>query len=381
MNLIVSLFMFSFLSKTYLDETIGELNLVITTIGFLSILSFLGLEKRIQMSDFKNKLSINLLISFVISFFGFFIIFCILNFPIKYIEDFKILFSIGLIGFSEVIKIFLNKLRLSFNQISFTYSASLISNVTKTFIIIVSFKYVSLNSLLIAYFVSNLFEILLLVKGLNFCFKKTNFSFFKKNKNEILFNLPNRVLNFFNQNILSLIIVFIFDLKILGIFFISKKLLEIPLNLVNSILSDAFLSDIKNSDNSFRITLNYILTVVIIYILGLLIFQSISDGFYFSILPKWNLYYPIILTLMPYIFVRQITSIISLYFFKVNKTQILLAFNLTALFSIFILSIYSSYFNLNFENFLNYFSIISTFNYSIFLIYTLIYIYEKQRLL
>jgi len=149
----------------------------------------------------------------------------------------------------------------------------------------------------------------------------------KKYKKLPIFNLPNALMDGFRLSGINILIANFFTISILGQFSLAWKMIQTPMALIGSSLSQVFFQKISSTDKSnlndlvkkFIIKASFIALPIF-----LIIYFFSTDIFIFIFGENWKLSGEIASILAPWIFLNFLTAPMANVFIVLNKQEIVL---------------------------------------------------------
>ncbi len=204
------------------------------------------------------------------------------------------------------------------------------------------------------------------------------FAMMRKYKKLPMFNLPNAVIDGFRLSGISILIAKFFTTATLGQFALAWKIVQTPMSLIGSSLSQVFFQKISSANKS---DLNSLVKIFIIKAslialpIFLIIYFFAVDIFIFIFGENWKLAGEIASVMTPWLFLNFITSPISTLFIVLNRQDTILIFSI--IYMLVPLSIIYFLKELDFLVVLNYVSI-SMAILLLFFIYLVIFYTKKD---
>lgn len=155
------------------------------------------------------------------------------------------------------------------------------------------------------------------------------FSMIRKYKKLPIYNLPNAIIDGFRLSGISILIAKFFTTATLGQFSLAWKMVQTPMSLIGSSLSQVFFQKISscNKKDLYRIVMKFILQASIVSApIFLFIFFFAVDVFMFVFGDNWKLAGEAASVMTPWLFLNFITSPLSTLFITLNKQDIMLIF-------------------------------------------------------
>ncbi len=204
------------------------------------------------------------------------------------------------------------------------------------------------------------------------------FAMMRKYKKLPMFNLPNAVIDGFRLSGISILIAKFFTTATLGQFALAWKMVQTPMSLIGSSLSQVFFQKISSANKS---DLNSLVKIFIIKAslialpIFLIIYFFAVDIFIVIFGENWKLAGEIASVMTPWLFLNFITSPISTLFIVLNRQDTILIFSI--IYMLVPLSIIYFLKELDFLVVLNYVSI-SMAILLLFFIYLVIFYTKKD---
>ncbi len=157
------------------------------------------------------------------------------------------------------------------------------------------------------------------------------FAMMRKYKKLPMFNLPNAVIDGFRLSGISILIAKFFTTATLGQFALAWKIVQTPMSLIGSSLSQVFFQKISSANKS---DLNSLVKIFIIKAslialpIFLIIYFFAVDIFIFIFGENWKLAGEIASVMTPWLFLNFITSPISTLFIVLNRQDTILIFSI-----------------------------------------------------
>lgn len=152
----------------------------------------------------------------------------------------------------------------------------------------------------------------------------------KKYKKFPMYNMPNALIDQFRMNGINLLIVYYFSNALLGQFYMAFRMLQAPMGLVGTSLSQVFVQKIASSERSeiYGIVYKFITkSLLLVFPLFFFLYFYVADIFIFIFGDKWNMAGDIASLLVPWIFVNFISSPISSVFIVLHHQEKMLIFS------------------------------------------------------
>jgi len=153
------------------------------------------------------------------------------------------------------------------------------------------------------------------------------FALIKKYKKLPIFNLPNALIDGFRLSGISILIAKIFTVATLGQFSLAWKMLQAPISLISSSLSQVFfqkISSAKKSDLDAIVKRFLIKSILIALPIFMIIYFYAVDIFMVVFGEKWRLAGEIASILSPWLFLNFITAPMANLFIVLNRQEIVL---------------------------------------------------------
>lgn len=372
------------LAKIYGSEAFGLYGLYVSIYSFLSIVNTLELEKGIVILSSKKESKILMNSLFIIALLvpiSYLIIYSIIQFQFQVIT-----IELGIVLLSVLASILFSFLKIHESFFTFSKNFLPISN-SKIFtsifnIIFQSLLFIKFKNMGLIY--GNIITLIFI----SIYYFKKNFSYLTSVKiREIKISLnsgapiikyvfPSSIVNSLALNIMPLLIITFFSLEEAGVYFLSLKILAIPLFLINSSISQAYY---QKSQDLFKLAkeklYDFSKQIVFINLVIMLIFIILinSLGIYFLEIIfdySWENIRSITFILSFLILARSSFNPISNIILVLNKNHISFLFSCYLLF-ISLLSIYLGYISNDFEKTVISLSILGGLGYLILLVYFL----------
>ena len=165
----------------------------------------------------------------------------------------------------------------------------------------------------------------------------------KKHKKLPLLNLPNAIIDGFRLSGINLLIAKFFTMATLGQFSLALKMVQVPMALVGSSLSQVFFQKVSSASKNdlYIIIKSFIIKASLVAgPLFILLFLFAEEVFIFIFGDKWVLAGQSASIMTPWLFLNFISSPLSSLFIVLNKQEIMLIFSvfymIVPLFIIFI---------------------------------------------
>ena len=192
------------------------------------------------------------------------------------------------------------------------------------------------------------------------------------------YNLPNALIDGFRLAGINILIAKFFTTSILGQFSLAWKMLQVPMALIGSSLSQVFFQKISSSKKSdlHLIVKKFIFKSLFISVpIFLLIYIYSVDIFIIIFGEKWKLAGEAASVMTPWLFLNFLTSPLSTIFITINKQEVLLIFSI-----VFMSLPLSLIYFFHYLNFINMLEIISFSMSTLLLIFIFLVLYFTKRL-
>jgi len=173
------------------------------------------------------------------------------------------------------------------------------------------------------FFKNKTFEIILNTKQIQVLLKK-----YKKFP---IFNMPNALIDQFRMNGINLLIVYYFSNALLGQFYMAFRMLQAPMGLIGTSLSQVFVQKIASSKESeiYGIVYNFIFkSFLFVFPIFLFLYFYVADIFVFVFGEKWQTAGQIASLLIPWVFVNFVSSPISNVYIVLHHQEKMLLFSI-----------------------------------------------------
>ncbi|BAF71056.1 lipopolysaccharide biosynthesis protein [Sulfurovum sp. NBC37-1] len=153
------------------------------------------------------------------------------------------------------------------------------------------------------------------------------FSLAKKHKKLPIYNLPNAIIDGFRLSGISILIAKFFTAATLGQFSLAFKMVQTPMSLISSSLSQVFYQKVSSSKRSdlYRIVVRFILKASLVAIpVFLFIYLFADDIFVFIFGENWKLAGEAASVLTPWLFLNFISSPLGTILIVLNKQEVIL---------------------------------------------------------
>jgi len=162
--------------------------------------------------------------------------------------------------------------------------------------------------------------------------RKKVLAFARRYRKLPLFNLPNILIDGFRVGTINILIGKLFNLSTLGQFSLAWRVVQTPMSLIGSSISEIFFQKIsisKNREEIKRVVKLYIYRATLLTTPIFVTIYFISEPlFKFIFGTKWGIAGEIASIMTPWFFLNFLTSPISTIFIKIDKQEILLLFSI-----------------------------------------------------
>lgn len=341
-----------YLAKLFGPENYGIYGSIISLSSILSLGFTLQLDKIIVLSKIeeskKNWVSFIFIVIFLLSFFT------LLVFHFFELSFFS--YSLDLINIAILIASFMAIIWLFEALLTSNKSFKILSNskVVFSFSMVICqfllFYFNVFNGLLLGFVIAQSMIILFYVIYHNSYYKKINFSSIKNevniHKDIPYFLLPSNLINGIGLHIMPILILAYFDVNSAAVYFLSLKILSMPLHLMTSSLGNVFFkraSDTASENSLYNTTKKVVVVNVAIMMIFLTLINTVGVFFLeFIFDSKWNQLNDYLLILSFLFLARASFNPISSLIVVKKKNNIGLIFNIF-LVIINIVSIYIGY--------------------------------------
>ncbi len=168
-------------------------------------------------------------------------------------------------------------------------------------------------------------------KLLKYVNKLKIFALMKKHKKLPMLNLPNAIIDGFRLSGINILIAKYFTAATLGQFALSWKMVQLPMGIIGSSLSQVFFQKLANTNKSDlnKIIQKYIIKASIVALpIFLIIYFFSVDIFIFIFGENWKMAGESASIMTPWFFLNFITSPLSSIFLVLNKQEIVLIFSI-----------------------------------------------------
>ena len=156
----------------------------------------------------------------------------------------------------------------------------------------------------------------------------------KKHKKLPLYNLPNAIMDDFKLLFVTILIGKLFSVAILGEFSLAWKMLQVPMSLIGSSLSQVLYVELAQVEvkELNKVAKNFLLkTSLIISPIFIFIYFFSEDIFSFVFGEKWLMSGTIASILSPWMFFSFLTSPLASIFIIINKQEVLFIYSIIIL--------------------------------------------------
>lgn len=346
-----------FLAKIYGEEAYGIFGLFVSILGIVNILNTLQLEKCIVVAEEKKESNFwfNYLIK-IIPVLSIIIIVCI--FFISQFSNFtnlNIYVLIGLLFCSIVssINIVHNSLFTFLKDFKILSNSKVFITLSNLFFQIILYNYFDIYGLILGFIATQtILSTYFFIKNystVNLTRVRNTKTYLKSRKKILKFLLPANFLNSLAINLMPILILSFFGATEAGVYFLSLKILSIPLFLISSSVNDVYFKQsseliIKNKHELFTTTKTIVITNTLIMMVFLIIINTIGifvlEWFFGK---SWN-NLSIYIFMLSFLMLARITfNPISSLIVVLNKTYEGLIFN-SYLFIVNLVAIYLGYY-------------------------------------
>lgn len=143
------------------------------------------------------------------------------------------------------------------------------------------------------------------------------------------YNLPNAIIDGFRLSGISILIAKFFTTATLGQFSLAWKMVQMPMSIIGSSLSQVFFQKVSSANKSdlHRIVLKFIVKASVVSVpIFLLIYFFAADIFKFVFGENWGLAGQAASTMAPWLCLSFLSSPLSTLFITLNKQDIMLIF-------------------------------------------------------
>lgn len=373
------------LAKIYGSEAFGVLGIYFSISSIFNILNTLQLDraivllhKKTERINLMNTLFIIVILMASFSFTFYYFLDIILDLKLINIWLFFLAISASILfSYIRIHESFLT-FNKKFKPISRAKVLTVIFNFIFQFILFYKFKlyglvYGSILSIFIIsiyYFIENKTYI----KPLNIKLFWINVI---SNSNIIKYLLPSTLINGLANNLMPILILSFFSLKVSGVYFFSLKILATPLNLISNSISEVFFQKSSsmittNSENElYELTMKIVKTNLLIMLVFILALNSLGIYLLELVFNKnWENLRIYLFILSFLILARSSFNPISNIIIVLNKNHIGLFFNIYLL-TVNLMAIYFGYLNNNFIHTLIILSLLGGIGYLVLLLFFL----------
>lgn len=383
------------LTRLYSPDDFGVFALFFTICTLLSIISTGNYEHAIILVKKEESayqvVILSLLVAFIISLFLFIIIFLFSDALALFFNNKSIK---GWLYFIPIVVLFtgvFNSLRY-YSLRKKLYKDISISLILKSLILVLLQLFLSFFSkgafgLIIGYIFSTIFANVKLFK--NVFYKRESIFpsfikimyFAKRYKDFFIYSSFSNVLNALSQQIINILIPIFYNMKTLGFYFLTQRVVNLPTSIIGSSLSQVLIQSsmeqIKLNKSIKRLFLNTaIKSFIISFLLFFIIYVFIEYFFVLVFGKNWEVAVLYIKILLPFFSIKFVSSILSAIVIIFEKQKVSLFFNILLVFS----TLFIFYFTKgDFILFLKFFSIIMSFLYMSFTVYYYIVVNNHHK--
>ena len=375
------------LTRIYTPEDFGVFALYMSIASIVSVVATGGYEHAIMLpkkdSDSLHLVVLSLLMTFFISLFILLIVF-IFN---KNITDFLGNQEIASWLYFVPFTVLLTGIYQSFNYWNNRkkkYKILAFSKVTQSSTTAVSNLGMALSNLGgLALIFGTLFgqitSTIVLVQNarpfnLNKIYKMKLLALFYKYIDFFKYSTFSSILNSLSFNLFSILLSKLFSSSILGFYHLVYRILTLPSTLIGSSISQVYFEESTrqkklygNNEKIFIETLKRLCVISLLIYLPMYFY--IEDLMIFVFGEKWKISGEIAKILIPLMFTRFISSILSSTLTTYEKQKTGLFINFTLALNVFVLVSLSYIYHLNYVSFFYFYMIVATMLYTIFLFY------------
>jgi len=375
------------LTRIYTPEDFGMFALYMSVASIFSVVATGGYEHAIMLpkkdSDALHLVVLSLLITFVISLF----ILCIFFVFNENIADFLGNKEISNWLYFVPLTVFLTGVYQSFNywtNRNKEYKALALSKVTQSSTTVVSnlgmgFSNLGGLALIFGTILGQILSTILLTRhniplNIKSIYKIKLIALFRKYIDFLKYSTSSSILNSLSFNLFSILLSKLFSSSILGFYHLVYRILTLPSTLIGSSISQVYFEESTQQKKQYgNNKIIFMIMLKRLSVISLLIYLPmyfyIEDLMIFIFGEKWKISGEIAKILIPLMFIRFVSSILSstLTTYEKQKSGLLINF-LLALNVVVLVSIAYIY-NLDYVSFFYFYMIISSLLYFIFLFY------------
>jgi len=194
----------------------------------------------------------------------------------------------------------------------------------------------------------------------------------KKYKKFPFFSLPSVFLNVINLNLMNILISSFFSVTTLGFFSLTQRIIGIPSRVIGNSLSQVYFQkatqEYHNTGKTYRVFIKTLKKLVIIgFPIFLILFFIAEPTFAFVFGEKWRIAGTYAKILVPFAFIRFVSSSLSNTIDVHQVQQVGLIINLILLLTVIISFYFAKIFNISFIHLLLFYSVILSIEYIIFI--------------
>ena len=214
--------------------------------------------------------------------------------------------------------------------------------------------------------------------------KKCIFKNAKNYKKFPFFSLPSIFLNVLNLNIINFLVSSIFSVTTLGFYSLTQRIVGIPSRVIGSSLSQVYFqkatAEYQKTGETRRIFLKTLKKLIVIGLpIFLVLFFIAEPVFAFVFGEEWRIAGTYAKILVPFAYIRFISSSLSNTTDIHQFQQIGLVINIILLLTVIILFYFAKIYSISFNNILVFYSIILSFEYLIFIYLYFLISKSKKR--
>jgi len=153
----------------------------------------------------------------------------------------------------------------------------------------------------------------------------------RKYKKFPIYNMPNALIDQFRMNGINILIISYFSNALLGQFYMAFRMLQAPMGLVGTSLSQVFVQKIASSKkiDVYNIVYKFIIkSILLVAPVFFLLYFYVADIFVFIFGEKWDIAGKIASLLVPWVFVNFVSSPISNVFIVLHHQEKMLIFSI-----------------------------------------------------
>ena len=376
------------LTRIYSPEDFGVFALYMSLASILSVIATGRYELAIMLpkkdGDAKSLVVLSILITIGVTFLSFVLIYLFHDKLVQLLDNESISIWLYFVPLSVLLTGVYQSLNFWYNRKK-QYKLLSISKVTQTSTTAtinlgMGFSKFGSSGLILGFLLGQIASIFILkIKLSEFILnRKKMIILAKKYKKLPLYNLPNAIVDTFRMSGITILIAKFFTTSTLGQFSLAWRMLQAPMSLVGSSLSQVFFQQTSQAkrDELYNIVKKFIIKSSLISLpLFLIIYFFASDIFMIVFGSKWMMAGEVASALSPWLFFNFITSPLSTIFITINRQETLLLFAI--FYAVLPLGLIYCFHSLDFIELLHYLSFLMSALLAIF-IGLVLYLSRKQ---